>query len=130
MRTTPRSASSAHPARKLLAELPSGFATALLAGCAELADLGVVLNFPGCANAAVSASFTQTEVIIYGLAVFEEESLAAAAVQMALEQIEDDPAQAIGEVAIGQEQEVIRVRVTVDPEQVAEALEAFSLPRR
>lgn len=116
--------------QKLLAELPSGFATALLAGCSELANLGVIVNLPGCASAAVSAGLTQTEVVIYGLALFEEESQAAAALQLAVERIEAGVVLAIGEVAIDQEQELILVRVTVDPEQVAEALKAFLLPHR
>jgi len=122
---------SGNPATlKLLAELPSGFATTLLAGCAELANLGVMINLTGCVSAAVSAGFTQTEVVIYGLALFEEESLAAEAVQMAVEQIEAEATLAIGEVAIDQDQELVRVRVSVHPEQVAEALEGFLLPGR
>ena len=116
--------------KKLLAELPSGFATALLAGCAELANLGISIDFPGCDRAAMSAVFDQTEVIIYGLALFEEESMAKAAVQIALALIEADARLPISEVVIEQEQALFRVRITVNPEQVAEALEAFSLPRR
>ena len=86
------------------------------------------MNLPGCANAAVSAGLTDTDVVIYGLALFEDESLAAEAVRTAVERIEAEAALAIGEVAIDQAQEIIRVRVLVNPEQVTEALEAFSLP--
>jgi hypothetical protein len=68
-------------------------------------------------------------VVFYGLAGFEDESSAAAALEMALERIEGEVALSLGELALDQEGRLILARVLVDPAQVAEAARSLTMPK-
>lgn len=115
-------------AQRLLERLPSGFAAALLAECAELGQIAAIIDIPGCAGEAISAEITGAgEVTFYGLAAFEDETQASAALEIALEKVQEEDSLPFDEVAVGQEEELIWTVVTVRSEKVAEALEAFEL---
>ena len=112
--------------QRIIERLPSGFAAAVLAECAELGRLATVINIPGCLGAGISAEITgEGEVTLYGLAAFQDEEQALAALEIALNMVQDEDALPFNEVAVGQEQEFIWTIVVVSEEQVAEALEAF-----
>ena len=103
--------------------------TTVFRRCGDLGDLGIVIDLPGCASAAVSADvLSEDTVVFYGLAGFEDESLASAALQMALERIEAGASSPFGEVAVGQEGPLVWTRVLVDAAQVSEAVQALNLP--
>ena len=63
----------------------------------------------------------------YGFATFPDEAQALAALEIALNKIQDQDGLPIDEVAVGQEDELIWSIITVHSERVAEALEAFDL---
>ena len=114
--------------QRLLQRLPSGFATAFLAECADVGQLATIIDIPGCTGAALSAEITgEGEVTLYGLAAFQDEALALAALEIALKRIQEEDVLPFDEVAVGQEQELIWTIIVVREEQVAEALEAFQL---
>ena len=115
-------------AMRLMERLPSGFATIVLSDCAALGDIAAVIDIPGCIGGAISAKITGTgEVTFYGLATFPDEAQALAALEIALNKIQDQDGLPIDEVAVGQEDELIWSIITVHSERVAEALEAFDL---
>ena len=116
--------------QRLLGRLPSGFITTLLARCGALGELSAIIELPGCAAAAVSADVVgEDAVVFYGLAGFEDETAAAAVVQVALERIEAEARLPFGNVAVGQEKELVWTRVIVEPEQITQALDSLSLPK-
>ena len=118
-------------AQRLLERLPSGFVAAVLAECAGLGQLATVIDIPGCIGAAISAEITgEGEVTFYGLAAFQDEAQASAALEIALERVQDEDALPFDEVAVGQEQELIWTIIVVREEQVAEALGAFQFGGR
>ena len=113
-------------AQRLLERLPPGFAAAVLADCSGLGQIATIIDIPGCAGAAISAELTgASQVTFYGLAAFQDEALASAALEIALERVQEEEDLPFGEVAVGQEQELIWTIVSVESEKVAEALEAF-----
>jgi len=112
--------------QRLLERLPSGFATAVLAECGGLGQIATITDIPGCTGAAISAEITGAgEVTFYGLAAFQDEAQAAAALETALNRVQDEEALPFGEVSVGQEQELIWTIIVVREEQVADALGAF-----
>ena len=118
-------------AQRLLGGLPSGFAAAILADCGGLGQLATIIDVPGCAGAAISAEITGAgEVTIYGLAAFEDEGQASAALEIALNRVQEEEALPFDEVAVGQEQELVWTIIVVREEQVAEALGAFQFGSR
>ena len=121
-----------HPGmNRLLKALPSGFATTLLGRCRDLEAVAAVVDLGGCATAGVSAGLSgEGDVVLWGLVSFESETLASAALQLALERIESGAKLTIGELAVGHEKELVWTRIIVDPEQVAQAIETFSLPKQ
>ena len=77
---------------------------------------------------AISAELTDnSRVAFYGLAAFEDSTLAAVALEMAVNRIEAEFALPYIEVAAGQNQEIIWTRILVDFEHVAEALEEINI---
>ncbi len=113
-------------AQRLLVRLPSGFAAAVLAECSGLGQLAAIIDISGCSGGAISAEITGAgEVTFYGLAAFQDEAQASAALEIALKRVQDEDSLPFDEVAVGQEQELIWTIVTVQSEKVAEALEAF-----
>ena len=115
--------------QNLLNHLPSGFATTLLDQCGDLTQLAAVMDLPGCAGAAVSAKLLGSDgVVSYGLIAFEDAALAKAGLQLALERIEADGGLPFGKVEAGQEGDLVWTKVTIDPLQLAQALEAFTQP--
>ena len=112
---------------KLLKRLPSGFVTTLLAGCADLVQLAVVIDLPGCAGAAVTVeSLGADGVVLYGLVAFEDEVLASAGLDLALLQIEAEGGLLFGNVTVGLEGEMVWIQAIIDSSQVAQALQALS----
>ena len=76
-------------AQRLLERLPSGFATAILADCAQLGQIAAVIDIPGCTGGAISAEITGAgEVTFYGLAVFLDAAEASAALEIALDRVQ------------------------------------------
>ena len=59
---------------------------------------------------------------------FEDAALAKAGLQLALERIEADGGLPFGKVEAGQEGDLVWTKVTIDPLQLAQALEAFTQP--
>ena len=115
----------------LLNSLPSGFAATLLARCLDLEELASVIDLPGCAGAAVSADVLGEDLVVfYGLVSFENQELASAALEMALERIETGAGLPFGDVAAGQLGDLVWTKVLVDPEQVAQALRALLVPKQ
>ena len=115
-------------AMRLLERLPLGFATSVLSDCAALGDIATVIDIPGCIGGAVSAEITGAgEVTFYGLAAFKDEAQALAALEIALDRVQDEDGLPFDEVAVGQEEELIWSIITVESERLAEALEAFDL---
>ncbi len=113
----------------LLKSLPSGFAAILLPRCGDLEELASVIELPGGAAGAVSAdALGEDTIVFYGLAGFEDESLASAALEMAQENIEAGASSSLGEVAVGQQGPLVWTRVLVDPAQVAQTLKSFLVP--
>ena len=111
----------------LLNNLPSGFTMTLLARCGDFTDLAAVMDLPNCTGAAVSAqSLGVDRVVFYGLVAFEDATLAAGALRLALEHIEAGGGLPFAKVEAGQVGELIWSRSTVEPGQVAQALKAFS----
>jgi hypothetical protein len=116
--------------RGLVDQLPSGFAATVIHQCGDLGELGPVIDLPGCAGAAVSAGLHDDQtVVFYGLAGFEDESLAAAALETALERIEGGVALSFGELALDQEGPLVFAKVLVDPAQMAEATRSLTIPK-
>ena len=112
--------------QRLLQRLPSGFAAAVLADCSGIGQLATITDIPGCIGAAISAEITgDGEVTFYGLAAFQDEAQASAALEIALKRVQEEDALPFDEVTVGQEQELIWTIIVVREEQVAEALGAF-----
>jgi hypothetical protein len=117
--------------RGLINRLPSGFAATVFHRCGDLGELGTVVDLPGCAGAAVSASLQDDEtVLFYGLAGFENESSAAAALQLALERIEGGASLSFGELVLDQEGPLVLATVLVDPSQLAKAARSLTIPQQ
>ena len=115
-------------ALRLLERLPSGFATTVVSDCAALGEVATVIDIPGCIGGAISAEIAGPgEVTFYGLATFQDETQALAALEIALDRAQDEDGLPFDEVAVGQEEELIWSIITVQSEQVAEALETFEL---
>ena len=109
-------------ALRLLQRLPSGFATTALPDCVALGDIATVIDIPGCIGGAISAEITGTgEVTFYGLAAFQDEAQALAALEIALDKVQDQDGLPFDEVAVRQEEELIWIVITVQSERVAEA---------
>ena len=114
--------------KQLLSRLPTGFSTALLGPCGDLKELAAIIDLPGCTGAAISADVLGRDgVVFYGLALFQEESSAAAALEMALHRTQAQGELLLGDATVGQDEKLVWIRVTVNPAQVAQALEALSL---
>lgn len=113
--------------KQLLSRLPTGFSTALIGPCGDLKELVAVIDLPGCASAAISADVLDPDgVVFYGLALFQEEGSAAAALQMALQRIQAQGELLFGDATVGQDEKLVWIRGVVDPAKVAQALKAFS----
>lgn len=115
--------------QRLLSKLPSGFLTTLLGSCGDLKELASIIDLPGCTGAALSAAVLGTDdLIIYGIVGFQDESSAVAALDTAMQRIEEEGGLPFGGVSVGREDELVWARVVVDSAQVAQALKDFSLP--
>jgi hypothetical protein len=114
----------------LVDRLPSGFAATVFHRCGDLGELGMVIDVPGCAGAAVSASLEDDEaVVFYGITGFEDESSAGAALQLALERIEGGGSLSFGELVLDQEGPLVLAKVLVDPAQLAKAAQSLTVPQ-
>lgn len=117
--------------RGLVDQLPSGFAATVIRNCGDLGELGAIIDLPGCAGAAVSAGLQADQtVVFYGLASFEDESMATAALETALGRIEEGVDLSFGELALDREGSLVLARVLVDPDQVAEAARSLTMPQQ
>jgi hypothetical protein len=117
--------------RGLVDQLPSGFAATVIRHCSDLGELSAVIDLPGCAGGAVSAGLQADQtVVFYGLAGFEDESLAAAALETALERIEGGVDLSFGELALDQKGSLVLAKVLVDPDQVAQAARSLTMPKQ
>jgi hypothetical protein len=116
--------------RGLVDQLPSGFAATVIRHCGDLGELGAVIDLPGCSGAAVSVGLQEDQtVVFYGLANFDDESLAEAALEMALKRIEEGVDLSFGELALDQQGSLILARVLVEPDQVAQAARSLTMPQ-
>ena len=117
--------------RGLVDRLPSGFAATVFHRCGDLGELGTVIDLPGCAGAAVSAGLQDDQtVMFYGLAGFVDESMATAALQIAMERIEEGASVSFGELVLDQEGPLVLAMVLVDPAQLAKAARSLTMPQQ
>ena len=72
----------------------------------------------------------EDRVVVYGLVSFETPELAAAALETTIERIEAGAELPFGEVGVGQLGNLVWTRVLVDPEQVAQTLQALLVPKQ
>ena len=115
-------------AERLLNRLPTGFSAAIVPLCADLKELAQVIDIPSCGGAAISAGMlSEDSMVIHGLVLFEDESSAAEGLKVTLQRIQEQGRLPFGTVTAGQEEELVWIRVIVDPAQVVQALKAFSL---
>ena len=107
--------------QRLLDRLPSGFITALLGRCASLRDPVAHLDLPGCIGAAVSAGLLDGgQVVLYALVSFPDEGVAADAVKLALDQTQRQSGAAGANISVGQDEELVWLRVAIDTSDLAQ----------
>lgn len=117
--------------QRLINKLPSGFLTTLLSRCDEIQELASIIDMPNCTGAAISAEpMGRDRLVINGIVRFQDEGTAAAAMQMAVQRLEDQGRLSFGGVMFGQEAELVWSLLIVDSAQVVEALKAFSFPQQ
>jgi hypothetical protein len=115
-------------ATRLLESLPSGFASAVISECRDLAVLAKTQGIPVCLSAAVSTDLLDGQTgVFHFLAGFVNEELAAAAVELARDALEaQSPSAGLREVGVRQEGDLIRVRVVADLPQFEETFRLFT----
>lgn len=119
-------------ATRLLEDLPSGFASAVISECRDLAVLAGTLGISVCLSAAVSADLLDDQTAVFHfLAVFAGDELAANAAELARDALEAQLSSAVlREVSVRQEGDLVRARVSDDLPQFAETFELFTLRGR
>ena len=115
-------------ATRLVESLPSGFASAVISDCRDLAVLAEAQGIPGCLSAAVSADLLDGQTAVFHfLAGFVYEELAAAAVELTRNSLEaQSPSAGLREVGVRQEGDLVRARVVTDLPQFEEAFKLFT----
>ena len=115
-------------ATRLLEGLPSGFASAVISECRDLAVLAGTPGIPVCLSAAVSADLLDDQTTVFHfLAGFASEELAADAAELARDALEAQLSSAVlQEVSVHQEGDLVRAQVIADLPQFAETFELFT----
>ena len=115
-------------ATRLLENLPSGFASAVISECRDLAVLAETPGIPVCLSAAVSADLLDDQTAVFHfLAGFVSEELAANAAELARDTLEAQLSSAgLWEVGVRQEGNLVRARVIADLPQFEETFGLFT----
>ncbi len=115
-------------ATRLVENLPSGFASAVISECTGLTVLAETQGIPVCLSAAASADLLDDQTVVFHfLAGFVNEELAATAVELARDALEAQSASAgLRDVGIRQEGDLLRARVVTGLQQFKETFELFT----
>ena len=112
----------------LLADIPSGFAAAVLSQCETLPLFNGVQGLPGCTGVVVSADILPGDLVVFhALIGFTGQDAALSAMQQAADALENEKqSQGFEDLGLRQEDGKVRVRVIVDVSKFAEVFRLFT----
>ena len=115
-------------ANRLLENLPSGFVAVVIADCGNLTLFAEIQGLPGCTGAVITADLADEETAVFHVLVgLGNESLAAEAVELARGALEAEASSdAIQEVGVRQEGDLVRARVVAPLPQFEDTFRLFT----
>ena len=113
---------------RLLANVPSGFVSAVMSNCSDLSIFSASHPIPGCLGAAVSASLLDDQTAVLDVLVaFISEELAEAALERNREVLEAQAeSQGLRGIGVRQEGDLVRARILADLSQFQETFRMFT----
>ena len=113
---------------RLLGNVPSGFAAAVLSRCTAFPLFKSTSGIEGCVQVAASADILPGDLIVlHGLIGFADQSSAATAMELTARALENEKlAQEFVDLGVRQEEENLRIRVIVDAGKFGGAFALFA----